>query len=536
MYAPTIAVAHYPEGAGHATRMLAIADALSEAGADVEFAGGGAGTQFAALNGYDEFEPAVVDYIDTYQHGSMREVVTESVPATAERVTDYVEWLRDRDPDALVTDDMFAAIAATRTDVPLYVLKHDLPDLYRDRVERTGAAFHTEVQRSTAREFFYPAIWPTDEESPETVSADEGPSEDTADVTRVPPVALTGDDAGPDPASAPDVVVVPSHYSDLGRVAANLERQGYEVLDVGDDDWDPVASLLPYLRAADVVVCSGYSTVMDAAVAGTPCVLHPATDEQEAVADRITDAGVAGFTVAGTPIEVLDAVASPPDTPTFGNGATDVAASVLDDLRNETAIAGRAGEGDDGTDSTTDGATLADRAVAGTVAMDTAVRAVALRCRRSAGVAWRCGSRGVVVASRYGRRAGRRTRQYATTAAVALAQWTHRAVDWGRQSAHRCRRHGTAVSALSAATLVVTSSALRGTGSRLGRGALTGWGALQSAVSTGLERAAVGCERLADGLETLAAGCRAGADALGSTGDRVAGFGRRLKEAASSAE
>ena len=81
MHAPTIAVAHYPEGAGHATRMLAVADALSDAGAEVEFAGGGAGTQFAALNGYDEFEPAVVDYIDTYQGGSMREVFTSELTA-----------------------------------------------------------------------------------------------------------------------------------------------------------------------------------------------------------------------------------------------------------------------------------------------------------------------------------------------------------------------------------------------------------------------------------------------------------------------
>ena len=63
---PTVAVTHYPEGAGHATRMAAIAEAIEANGGTVRMAGGGAGTEFVALNGYDEFEPTTVDYIDTY--------------------------------------------------------------------------------------------------------------------------------------------------------------------------------------------------------------------------------------------------------------------------------------------------------------------------------------------------------------------------------------------------------------------------------------------------------------------------------------
>jgi hypothetical protein len=332
--APAIAVAYYPEGAGHATRMLAIAEALSDAGASVEMAGGGAGSRFVELNGYDEFEPTDVDFIESYQGGTIREVLAGSVPASADRVADYVGWLRDTEPDALVTDDMFAAIAAARLDVPLYALKHDVPGLYRDRIERTGARFHTGLQLATTRAFFYPAVWPPSDLDPEGA-------------TRVPPVALAGDgepgarandgearaggDDGPDVAG--DVLVVPSHYSDLGRVADHLDRQGYDVCHVGNDDWEPVPSLLPHVRAADVVVCSGYSTVMDAAVAGTPCVVHPATDEQEAVADWIDRFDVAGFAVAPEPLDVLEAVASQPTAPDFENGADVVAERVLDDLR-----------------------------------------------------------------------------------------------------------------------------------------------------------------------------------------------------------
>jgi len=311
---PNVAVVHYPEGAGHATRMLAVADALETAGADVSFAGGGAGTEFVALNGYDAFEPTAVDYIDSYQGGSLRRVLTDSVPATTARVTEITGWLREVDPDGLVTDDMFAAMAAIRTGTPLYVVKHDMPSLYDSRVERAGASFHTDIQRAAAERFFYPAVWPAAGADPD-------------DVTRVPPIALTG---GEEPDDSADIFVVPSYYSDLGAVADTLDALGYDVANVGGDDWEAVPSLLPHLRAADLVICSGYSTVMDAAVAGTPCVVYPATDEQRAVADRLAD--VDGFAVADTRFDIVTAVTSPPDPPSCPNGADRIAAAVVDDL------------------------------------------------------------------------------------------------------------------------------------------------------------------------------------------------------------
>lgn len=316
---PTIAVAHYPEGAGHATRMLAVANALRESGADIEMAGGGSGTEFVSLHGYDEFEPVTVNYIDTYQGASIGRVLSESVPATAARVTEYVQWLRELDPDALVTDDMFAAIASTRTRIPLYVLKHDMPAMYEDRLERIGATFHTSFQLAASRSFFYPTVWPASDADP-------------IGVERILPVALEGEDLE---RPAPEVVVVPSHFSNLNRIADQLTRQGFELINVGSDEWDPVPSLLPYLRGADIVICSGYSTVMDAAVAGTPCIVHPATDEQHAVANWISQYEVPGFTIAPTPLDVLEAVQSPPDPPKFQNGADVISERVLSDISND---------------------------------------------------------------------------------------------------------------------------------------------------------------------------------------------------------
>ena len=293
--------------------MVAVANSLKRAGARVLLAGGGAGSEFVSLHGYDEFEPTNVDFIDTYQGNSFSRVVTESLPASRARVADYCKWLREEAPDAIVTDDMFAAMAAVRTGVPLYVLKHDMPSMYEDHLERLGAAFHVRFQLAVAREFYYPAVWPP---------SDGDPSE----ATRVPPVALESEAA--DPPSA-DVVVVPSYYSDLDRTAQLLEREGYDVLHVGCDDWEPVGSLVPYIREADAVVCSGYSTIMEAAVAGTFCVISPATAEQEGVARWIDEADLDGFCTAESTAEVVDAVASAPSVESSENGADVIASRVL---------------------------------------------------------------------------------------------------------------------------------------------------------------------------------------------------------------
>jgi hypothetical protein len=413
---PTIAVAHYPEGAGHATRMLAIANAIENGGGSVRMAGGGAGTEFVALNGYDEFEPTTVDYVDTYQGGSVWQAARRSLPASLGRIADYQAWLSATDPDALVTDDMFAAMAASRSEVPLYVLKHDMPELYDDPIERAGARFHTRFQLSAAREFFYPVVWPES-------------SVDPANATRIPPVALDGTSPVED---GPDVVVVPSHYSSLSHVADHLRRQGYDVLDVADDDWDPVPSLLPYIREADAVVCSGYSTIMDAAVAGTPCIIQPETDEQDAVAEWIEHFDVTGFTVADQPIDVLNAVADPPSVPTFENGAEFIAETVLNDLQNpdpyaeSTEAADTAG--DEVTKASRVGSLLAVPTLAAAFAA-TATMSVApsrLRRRLGEGAARFVGlcRAGVGRIRRASGTAGHRSKQAVLTAAKAVADGT----------------------------------------------------------------------------------------------------------------
>ncbi|RJT00799.1 glycosyltransferase [Halococcus sp. IIIV-5B] len=340
---PTVAVAYYPEGAGHATRMLAVAAALEARGAQVTLAGGGPGARFVEHNDYDQFEPAGVDFIGDYQGGSLLDVLVHSLPNSARRVADYVGWLRRESPDALITDDMFAAMASEFVDIPLYICSHNASSYYDAVIEQGFTWLLHRHQIHAAEAFLYPAIWPPDHGDPPGIthvppialdlSSDGRVRSPTGEPTRV---LADGSAAVPNDAGTPEpseVLVVPSAYSTgFGELAERLREAGHDVTLVGGPDWECVPALLPYLRAADKVVCSGYSTVMEAAVAGTPCVVYPFTDEQHGVSRVIERTGLDGFQVEHSIRHVVRAVGQPLDAPEYENGAARTAAAVLDGI------------------------------------------------------------------------------------------------------------------------------------------------------------------------------------------------------------
>jgi hypothetical protein len=319
-----VAVIHYPEGAGHATRMMGVARELDRRGASVTLAGGGDGRRLYEPNDYTVYEPPRVNYVEEYQHAGsgvhgVARVLAGSVPDSARRVGAIRNWIKEENPDAVVTDDMFGAAAAATTDHPLYALSHDAGAMYDDPVVGSATrAVNAGVGHAAAR-FFCPAVWPPH-------------GEDVPSAARVPPVALEppADDTDDGPTD-PGVVVVPSAYSvGFGTLAERLREAGHRVTLVGEEDWTVLPSLLPTLERAETVVCSGYSTVMEAAVAGTHCVVCPATNEQRGVARRLLD--LDGFTIARDPEEVETTVAADRPDPEYTNGVRAVAARVLDDV------------------------------------------------------------------------------------------------------------------------------------------------------------------------------------------------------------
>lgn len=315
-----VGVAYYPEGKGHATRMLGVAQALERRGAEVMFAGGGPGTQFVEAHGHDVYRATTVEFIRDYQYCSraLVAVLTRSLPRSCQRVRDLVAWLRRTEMACLVTDDMFAAVAATLTRTPFYVVDHNAMSLYDAVLEQSVTWGVNRSQEIVSERVLYPAVWPPMDSDPTRVR-------------RIPPIALEA----PNTMSVPKeggVLLVPSHYSEgYGALARRLRLAGFRVTNVGSEDWEPVPALLPWIRAADVVVCSGYSTIMEAAVAGTPCIIWPATDEQHGVARKIERTGTRGFQVEHSMPHIVRAVASPPAPPAHDNGIDAVADTVLAD-------------------------------------------------------------------------------------------------------------------------------------------------------------------------------------------------------------
>lgn len=312
---PKVAVAHYCEGAGHATRMLAVVEELEAAGYDVVIAGGGPGTKFVEANGYAEFEPTVVDFVEDLQDGSLLEVARNSVPALYERVTQYRGWFDEEAPALLVTDDISAAIAASLHGQRYVYLSHDPADFYGSAVERVGAWVRNHVAGYRAEQFLQPKVWTGD---PSIPGADD-----------VGPMAPVGDA----PEEDVDVLLVPSEFSvDPDRLADAIEASGRDVTLVGGDDWELQESLQPFVAGANLVICSGYSTVMEAAVAGTPCIVLPATSEQRGVVDALADTPgfYAADSIAGVEA-LLDAVAAPEPHANGAKRVADVAASYLPD-------------------------------------------------------------------------------------------------------------------------------------------------------------------------------------------------------------
>lgn len=288
MTANTIAVAHHCEGAGHASRMLAVVHELEDDGYNVALAGGGPGAKFVETNGYEEFEPLTVDFISDYQRGAgLLDVVRHSMPAVFNRVRQYRNWLSDESPALLVTDDISAALAATIRSQQYVYVTHDPAGFYSNPVERAGAWARNRLARSTAERFLLPKVWPGEPTIPGTET--------------VPPLAPREDGAK----EAVDVLVVPSAYSlDPGKLQIALQEREREVTLVGGDDWEVKRSLQPYIAGANLVVCSGYSTVMESAVAGTPCIILPATSEQRGVVDAVSD--LVGFYSADSVADVVN--------------------------------------------------------------------------------------------------------------------------------------------------------------------------------------------------------------------------------------
>ena len=305
-----VAIVYWCDGAGHAARSIPVAKELESRGVEVAIGGGGQGEPFVDMNGFDQPDLTKVSVAGSTPRAFLEHTLFDLIPSAVRRFRELYGWLSDENPDMLVTDDIFAAFAAILLDIDFYRIDHLTTDLFGPRWGVPLEIYNTTSLRF-AEGIIVSSLW-AEEPDPEGI-------------TRVGPLAQEGE--SDDEIEPYDVLLNPgTHGEDFDEIRRRLERMGYDVRTVGDDEWETKPAMTPYTAAADVVVCTGFSSIADTVVAGTPCVIYPFLPFQKALAERAEQLAIEGVSRAPSVEAVLDAVSyycNADEQPSYDNGASE---------------------------------------------------------------------------------------------------------------------------------------------------------------------------------------------------------------------
>ena len=311
-----VAIVYWCDGAGHAARAIPVAKELRSRGIEVSIGGGGPGERFVDLNGFEQPDLTTVTVEGATPRAFLEHTLVDLVPSSVRRWREVTAWLRRKEPDVLITDDVFAGLAAAGLGIDFYRIDHLTTDLF-GAVWGPPLAVYNQVSLQFAEGIIVTSLWPDD-------PAPDG-------TTRVGPLAQEGETS--DGIEPYDVLLNPgSHGDHFGEIRTRLETSGYDVRTVGDDDWETKPTMTPYTAAADVVVCTGFSSIADTVVAGTPCVIYPFLPFQRALAERAAAKQLTGISMATTVDRVIDRVEEHVNsdvTPDYDNGAPAFVDTVL---------------------------------------------------------------------------------------------------------------------------------------------------------------------------------------------------------------
>jgi len=302
------AVMYHCEGSGHAMKMLAIAQQLEEQEVEVAITGGGKGEKFIELNGRKTFSPTTIHYTRKYYDEGLLSALTYLARHAPERISDLRGWLVKQEPDFVVTDDPLVPFICMYEGIEYYIVSHWSWKIPKNRIEKVATWAVNRISTLSASEFFYPSVW-------------RGLEPDAA--TSVGPIAPKGENRDIDL----DILVVPTMMKDRTDEFVD-ELSEYKLEVVGSEAWEPQPSLQPYIEEADVVICGGYSTIMEASVAGTSCIIVPHTSEQRDIADILEE--YEGYKrYSGN---ILEDVSQVGDLKTKKNGAKEIARYIIREL------------------------------------------------------------------------------------------------------------------------------------------------------------------------------------------------------------
>jgi UDP:flavonoid glycosyltransferase YjiC (YdhE family) len=305
-----VGIIHYCEGGGHAMRMLAIAEELEKEGVSTEIIGGGPGEKFVKLNREVKFSPKEVDVYQEFTESGVISALSKIPRNVFKRLSDLRKWIREEDPEIVLADGPVGYIAAFLEGKKLYAFQHlnwRVPD---SNLEKIVTYLSSRLIHLKAQKIFFPVIG--DKKTPSWAE-------------KIGPVAPDWGGRKEDL----DVLVVPTKISeDAGFEGFAEELSDYKVKVVGSDNWETEPSLQPYIRGADVVISGGHTTLMEASVAGTSCIMVPYSSEQKGIANLLDK--TKGFRkYSGDIVKDVESVEEPKPRQ---NGAEEAAVQIKEDL------------------------------------------------------------------------------------------------------------------------------------------------------------------------------------------------------------
>jgi hypothetical protein len=315
-----VAIAHFCEGAGHASRLLGIASCLeSYSGVDIEIAGGGPGAKFVEMNGFKEYEPTEIDFIGKREEVNDLWAAALNFSNAVSRANDFRKWLKEVDPDVVLTDDPYAFFVSSIRGDKVYRLDHMRSGMFERRLDNFNQFLMERISQLLGEKTFITSL-------SSEIALDPGQC-------IVEPTMYRPEDY--EEAEDFEILIIPGTFSrGFDRLKEELEERDFNVKMVGDEEWEMVPSMYPYAEAADYVVCTGFSSIAESVVAGTHCIVDPFIEGQEAIANQIEDEDIQGITVCRETDEIIEEIEDgKKETPMYENGSEQVAEKLVKDFR-----------------------------------------------------------------------------------------------------------------------------------------------------------------------------------------------------------
>jgi hypothetical protein len=307
--ADKIALVYWPDTTGHAARSIPIAKEVESRGHDLIMAGGGFGSRFVEMNGFELQGFAEFEMLPDSKSklGLIKHTLADTLPKALKRFRQLFGWLRREKPDKVVTDDMLCLICAFVLRIEVYRIENWTPQMFGFPLSSLYSLYDR-LTLTFGDKIVLTSLWPWEE-------AREG-------VERSGPLAQEGSEQ----VDQYDVLLMPGSFGEeFGEIRSELEENGYKVKMVGADDWDTKASMTPQTKAAECTVCCGFSSIADSVVGGTHCIVYPHLFLQQGIARSIEERDLNGLEVAHTKDEVLKAAKRCVDSscaqPDYENGA-----------------------------------------------------------------------------------------------------------------------------------------------------------------------------------------------------------------------